>query len=677
MKLEILAPTNDAFILGRTTLSHVLKSLDTSQAWTDYTCDGTGIRITRGGDRDPASTRLGPGILTLTTRAANPVQDPALMPGRMVRVTQEKVTDWTEVQVSDLDPADRPFWMTNGNGHFFHATTSYTSDGMVNTWYTDAPGTGVFNPAWFNISDMGVPAGSIVEVQLRNTGDPITVRTVTGNETVSAERTWYRLATISQDSVLFDPQRSRSGTLTFTAVRWVPEGTPTRETIFTGVLKLPQITPSVEDGKYTTTVTAHDRMSALAAQMRYGVVSGNASGTQSLKARLVTLLESIGLDPAACGVVLGEPVADLLGKVIPATPTGLTGWRVDRALVDGVPRLTLTALASPATLPAAAYGIRHTLTGLVPNQSYEITVSCRLMAGEPTTFAARLDSTEIGRADLREALESSPARPRTLTFRFTATATSHTFTFANAAATLFPSPLLTAPTNNLIISQMIVTGAESGDVLTDVVYESNLANHFALACDSGQMLWHATKDYALHFQESPRVMPYAFSDVHTTDRYHVCYSDLDMAFDDSALVNALTISQHGRKYDADQGGWYADDYTRSFTEQTSQATYGDYATSVDTCLYTGPGYEGQLPRLASTILTAQAYPRMTPRRLTFNASEFFEASGRLDLNDQVNVTRAGVTYPCVITGMERRSTPRQGRTPLDLLTLDLWSIPNG
>jgi hypothetical protein len=648
MKLEILAPTQGAFVLGRTQLPHTLTALDGAQAWTDYTCDGTAITITRGGDRDPASTRLGPGVLTLTTRAPSPVTDPALMPGRMVRVTQDAVTDWNEIHVSDLAPGDRPFWITNGNGHFFHASTSYTSQGMVSTWYTDPPGTGVFNPAWFNTSEMGIPAGSIVEVQLRNTGDPITVRTVNGNETVAEDLTWYRPPFIEQGSVLFDPQRSRSGTLTFAAVRWVPVGTPTRETIFTGVLKLPQITPSVEDGKYTTVVTAHDRMSALAAQMRYGVVSGNPSGTQSLNARLVTLLESIGLDPTACGIHLGEPVPDLLGKVIPATPTGVSGYRVDRAQDGDQVRITAHSLNTPpATLPAQAFGVRHTLTGLVPDQPYQVAITLQLLSGIVTEYAARIDSTEVSSIILRDPLESSPAAVRTLTATFTATSTSHTLTIANRSAHTFVS-VGSGPVADLYVARLLVAGAESGDVLTDVVYESNLANHFALACDSGQMLWHATKDYALRFQDGPRLMPYEFSDVHTSDRYHVCYSDLDMAFDDTALVNALTISQHGRKYDADQGGWYADDYTRSFTDQTSQATYGQYATSVDTCLYTGPGYEGQLRSLASTILTAQ-----------------------------VNVTRAGVTYPCVITGMQRRSTPRRGRTPRDLLTLTLWSIPHG
>ncbi|MFD2840094.1 hypothetical protein ACFSYH_05865 [Populibacterium corticicola] len=668
MKLEILAPTSDAFVLGRTRLAHVLTALDGAQAWTDYTCDGTAITITRGGDRDPASTRLGPGVLTLTTRAPEPVTDPALMPGRMVRVTQPAIVDWTEHPFYG-DPS-QPWWDV-APGHFFHPTASTTPDGLVTDWYTDSTGNAV--PVLLHYGTQSwPPTGQILEVRLRATGDPIQVHTVDGFVTLTGEWTWYQVPRDTWFALVFTTARNRAGTVSVWGLRWVPAGTPTRETIFTGVLKLPQITPSVEDGKYTTTVTAHDRMSALAAQMRYGVVSGNASGTQSLKARLVTLLESIGLDPAACGVTLADPVPDLLGKVIPASPTGVSGYRVDRVLESGQVRITAHSLNTPpATLPAQAFGVRHTLTGLVPDQPYQVAITMRLQSGLVTEYSLRRDTTEIASIVLAPALDGGGFQ--TLTATFTATATSHTLTLANRASYTFPTAP-TQPVADLYVARLLVAGGEGGDILTDVVYESNLANHFALACDSGQMLWHATKDYALRFQESPRVMPYEFSDVHTTDRYHVCYSDLDMAFDDTALVNALTISQHGRKYDADQGGWYADDYTRSFTEQTSQATYGDYATSVDTCLYTGPGYEGQLRSLASTILTAQAYPRMTPRSLTFDATEFFEASGRLDLNDQVNITRAGVTYPCIITGMQRRSTPRRGRTPRDLLTLTLWSI---
>jgi hypothetical protein len=125
-------------------------------------------------------------------------------------------------------------------------------------------------------------------------------------------------------------------------------------------------------------------------------------------------------------------------------------------------------------------------------------------------------------------------------------------------------------------------------VLQDVVYESSLANHFDLASNSVGGSWWVDEYNVTQFAASlPETDPLVarFSDVHEDIPIagaapHVCYTDIQVGYDTTNVVNDLTVVNHGR--DAVTGD--AADVTYGVQDITSSANWGPRQATIDTSL---------------------------------------------------------------------------------------------
>jgi hypothetical protein len=201
--------------------------------------------------------------------------------------------------------------------------------------------------------------------------------------------------------------------------------------------------------------------------------------------------------------------------------------------------------------------------------------------------------------------------------------------------------------------------AETVTLLCDTVYESSLANHLDLACNSVGGTWWIDTWGDIQFgipvdsRLNPSMPDWGNSGVGSLDE-NQC-EELTIGYGTGGLTTVLEITNHARKRN-DEGAWEADDYTLS--AETNSAALGTRKASLDTGLYADS--EARLAEtmtgLAWEILRKTASLLLRPSTIRFDAvanTDLITA----DLNWLLRVTQNGRYYELRTTGIEHSITP--------------------
>lgn len=209
-----------------------------------------------------------------------------------------------------------------------------------------------------------------------------------------------------------------------------------------------------------------------------------------------------------------------------------------------------------------------------------------------------------------------------------------------------------------------VTGGPSPFLLRDVVYESTLANHFDLACNSVGARWWVDRRNLVQFEYGPPdagpVIAHLSDEHDADDPMHVCYLDVELGYDTRNAINNLSLTNHGRRFDTEQATWLADDQTSVHEDVTAIASWGARSSSVDTSLYVGAGHEADVVIRAYQLLDGAVVPSVRPTSVRLDVAHGPHLLADLDYYSRVTLTRAGTSWACRVVGIEHEITPLDG-----------------
>lgn len=476
--------------------------------------------------------------------------------------------------------------------------------------------------------------------------------------------------------------------------------TATGKPLYTGVILDVDMSYSLDrsTGKTTTFVhiTAVDAVQDVANTPRYGAVvenddDGNPGAWEPWENRIHRLMRSSNLPytiPPAGALIRDEVVRlrqDYNDTDDTAPPEGwerpgsLVGqsWFPGRAAGFWFPEGTV-----PAATPLMTYAF-----ATVPGRRYRLSaLVARYAPGTATPpERVRLGIDGLG-ATTTDTLpwfppEPTPNEPMAqVEFTFTATLTEHEIAWSLPTSYTAPPSDPSGPIvvfDDLIVTEIIERDARGLDwMCSSIVYESNLANHLDLACNTARAVWWIDAAGTVHFL---RELDFQDAKVHFSDRsnhndpLHWSYLDISGSFDTRALVNNLELENHGRAWDEDAGAYQADDDTRGpFVDVTSTATYGPRLQSIATSLWSPPHDPGspfyrQDADLAASYLTDYAHARFHITSLRFNAREDPARTADLDIYDAVTVRYREHNQTSSILAIEHDITPDRWTTTLHLI----------
>jgi hypothetical protein len=687
MSISVLAPTSDAFILGFNRVGDPLTLAGATAQWTSFTCPGQTMHIERGGQVEGATQKLDTGVLTYTMRdAGDPRTSPAVLPGRPVKVT---VDTGSRIEyawdLSDL-PAGGDTRVSVQTNDVFTATP--TDDGLriQGTVATQAARI-IFRPTAWDSSRGPQTVNFYIYVRnLRSSTAWFRLPNQANYYTLSPLEPWTLRGTATP--VLLD-NSPLEVTLPFTGtfdieIRYVLALTTDPSVVFTGTMQTPSMKPT-DDGHYTLEFTAVDANQTLAQTKRYGAVSVGGAGYQTAGQRIEQLMTSAPvptrLDDSLAGNtrsllggewdIWGSAVAGLTRTLKAAGKPAIEPWP------GAYGPFVQTATTSAVTYTPGTWGIQRIITGLTPGRRYVVLLPILSNYSPATNPSPTMPwgqswKARIGMAPWSEAAFSPNLDlPASLTLEFTATGPTAVLQITSAdgvqASTTAETYFVLNPT---------IQEAEPL-MLQDVVYESSLANHLQMACDSAGVIYyvdrHGRATFTAHRDDW---VTWHFSDVHSDnffDPFHVCYTNVEIAYDDYAQVNSVQFSQHGRSFDSESNSWVADDYSTTRDNVTSIATYGEKSASIDTSLYTGGSYANAIDRRAAEIFAERARPLYSVRSISFDSLNNGLATGSIEINQAVKVTHEGTTFTGHITGISRNAAVKTKGPQRHTITLTIWS----
>lgn len=699
LRMEVLTPTPYAFLLGYSRIGDQLTTAlqENLTHWKPYACNIREVQMVRGGAPEGATTRLSSGVATISLKdEGDPTTDPIFAPGRPVRL----LYSGTEMKYAwDLTwPKQQPLVDLRWSDPNLAATLTFTADGVriqcpakASASHTvrvflrcpdyDAP-TPVDYQAIVNLRTNATPAPGLWGYE-SNRYKYIGKPTEQFADMYSFDTSEQFTLTTDGICLLFVHAAGNALDVTLRYAWLFASDSAVSQVVFTGTQQTPRMVPDRKTTGYTTELTVHDAYNPIAATMRYGVVAPGGAGIQTPMERITALMDSAPVPYRIADQMRDphRPIPTSSGWSTWGNLTNATRYRQHSTFLAQAPdeigvwlRITLTGAS---TYAAGAHGLQTTLTDLIPGQFYRVSATIRATWGSHvTTEPSGWIQQWMGRVDggpwSTPVFSGNVLDPATLSVTFQASAATAVFQVANGEA------LATGYTSGVVEAYVVLEpNLHEVDpyMLKDVVYESNLANHLQLAADSAGLTWWVNPDNILTVTNTPKAMPWHLSDVHadrSVDPFHICYSDIDIAYDDYALVNELTINQHGRIFDAESNTWVADDESITITDATSAATYGPAGASVETSIATTPPYQNALQRRANEIFTQRATPTIAPRSITFWARDNDRAAASIDINNLIRITHRGMTFDVLVTGITRISRPN--RIASHQVTLTVWSI---
>lgn len=201
--------------------------------------------------------------------------------------------------------------------------------------------------------------------------------------------------------------------------------------------------------------------------------------------------------------------------------------------------------------------------------------------------------------------------------------------------------------------------------LRSTVYESNLANHFDLACNSVGATWYVAKDGVTRFRLPGALLPVSavFSDESTPGA--VSYVDIVAGYDTRTTVNRIEATNYG----VDETGEFEENEALIVEDTASQAAYGVYRSTLEMNLYDVAPYDTTFADRLDDLLAAYSTPAPVVSRIRWNAQEDLELATALEVGQRLHVRYRGSDYNVQIVNISHDISPRRWMVTLDLTQL--------
>ena len=456
-----------------------------------------------------------------------------------------------------------------------------------------------------------------------------TIGTLTQNSLTEATLTWSAPSTNGGSAVT--GYRVQYGTsATFTAATTLDVGLVTTR-------KLTGLTPG---SKIYTRVAALNAVTSAA--------STSSAYSALLQLQLIAEIgdldgwSSFGTLPAGLAPLAGDGLRRAsVSPLGPGAPLGL----LREIISTGSGSVTISTL-----------GIQRTITGLTVGARYKLSATMIALETAAPGNVYRLGVVGIGTAGTAEA----GASPVTLLdYTFTATATTHTLRayLAESASWSGSGWFESVAFYGIKLTELPNTSPYR---LQDIAYESSLASHFTLACDTVGAAWWVDRANVTRFRqaESQDAIVATFTDQREAGKRE--YVDIIASYDTANVVNVLKVNNHGR--DAETGN--AEDFTYSVSDTDSAAEWGTRAGSIEMSLWSPGGTEIGLR--TAEILDNHSEPEITISTIRWNAQEDPALAATLDIQDRVRVEFRGRVQDSRILGIKHAMTPERWMVTMEL-----------
>ncbi len=384
-------------------------------------------------------------------------------------------------------------------------------------------------------------------------------------------------------------------------------------------------------------------------------VAGLAGG-RNWYARVAALTAGgVNAYSAARSALLVLAAGDLDGwtrlGALPAGMAAFTAEGIRRGTVEGRQALLVENLANAAATLPAGVGIQRTVTGLTIGSAYRFQASAQLT---DAALATQYRLVVVGEGSTAPVAVTAALTPLG-TFEFVADATTVQLQLQLAAAVNVPGP-------TDAVERVAFTGIRLLELATDypvrlreTVYESNLANHFDLACNSAGASWYVAKDGITRFRLPGAALPVSavFTDEPGAGALH--YIDAQAAYDTRGMVNRLDVTNYGVA--ADRATEQNDELI--VVDQPSIDAYGVRSSRLEVNLWGVDPYDDSLSERLTALLDAAAEPRLFVSSLRWNAQENLAAANALEVGQRLTVRFNGTEQDSQIVSLQHEVTPRR------------------
>lgn len=714
VRLQVLAPRPDSFVLGRSRLGEgVLPGATYNDRWQDVTSRLNSLNVSRGGSVDGASTSIDTG--RLTARFVDPddvASNPIFSPNRLVRAVKAGPTPevlnfpvgQTEAELAHITipfthkAGNRLFLRLDSFGYYamFSKVEIYrvSTGAKVGGWrygQFSSPSAWTSSAEGARWSRTGGSSGNPAKPFTEGWGDPDSKFWIRCEGASEPARPYVAVRTLTDLTAGVDYELRVSG-LTWTSARlenFIPVTIGTADAtgniLFTGRIE-DVFTEYSKDGRHSwATLTATDAIRDLSQTPRYGAVAAANLRVSTWGSRVV--------DVGRSAQVRVNAVADKADyeplKSITTSPSAWSRYGSMAASTVQNSKVSPQAITSEgifnsltfkdAEIPAGdtvqytsgERGIRTTLTGLTPGAYYGVFMSAYI----PVTSGVADPSEESRRYRLsvgdsegetvalgNKFVISGTPDAAVMWVAFRATATTAVLSLSRAFDGTLSSSTAWRPEYVQVSFAYQHKILDANDVslppLRDVVYESTCFNHIAMACDSVGVDWYINRQNVLDFRLPNTARPVK---VALSDAARPSYTEASISFDTRNVVNSLSIDNHGRQPDpSTPGNHVAQDSSSTFISDEGVRAFSPRGGSLDMCV--SPVF---VEERAAKILDAIDRPELKASSIRIDAQDVPQAAG-LELFDRIRVTHRGRTLDYAVVGITHEVSPTKWLTTLEL-----------
>lgn len=197
---------------------------------------------------------------------------------------------------------------------------------------------------------------------------------------------------------------------------------------------------------------------------------------------------------------------------------------------------------------------------------------------------------------------------------------------------------------------------------SETIYESSLANHLDLACNSVGALWYVAKDGVTRFRLPGDALPVSAIFTDTPTPGAISYTDITAGYDTRSTVNLIESTNYG----IDDQGVNEENDQLTVNDLASQATYGVWRSNVALNLYDEAPYVGSFEARLAELLADHRAPEPQVSSVRFNARSDETLTGALEVGDRIGVYYRGEAYDNQIVSISHDITPNRWMVTLAL-----------